>query len=73
VFVARISRMSAAFKAGIQPGDVIVSFNGTAVEEPSHLNRLISDSKIGTTASISVIHEGKRVDLKVPIERVPRR
>jgi serine protease Do len=73
VFVARIARNSAAYKSGIQPGDVIVSFNGTAVEEPSHLNRLISDAKIGTTASIGVIREGKRVDLKVPIDRVPRR
>jgi len=73
VFVARIARNSAAFKSGIQPGDVIVSFNGTSVEEPSQLNRLISDARIGTTASIGVIHEGKRVELKVPIERVPRR
>jgi serine protease Do len=73
VIIARISRTSAAYKSGIQPGDVIVSFNGMSVEEPSQLNRLISDSKIGTTVSIGVIHGGKRVELKVPIERVPRR
>jgi serine protease Do len=73
VFVARIGRNSVAYKSGIQPGDVIVSFNGTAVEDPSHLNRLISDAKIGTTASIGVIREGKRVELKVPIDRVPTR
>jgi len=71
--VARISRYSAAYKSGIQPGDVIVSFNGTTVEDPSQLNRLISDSKIGSTAAIGLIHDGKRTELKVPIDRVPRR
>jgi Do/DeqQ family serine protease len=73
VFVARIGLKSAAYKSGIHPGDVIVSVNGTTVEEPSHLNRLISDSKIGSTATIVVSREGKRVELKVPIDRVPRR
>jgi S1-C subfamily serine protease len=73
VFVARIAQNSAAYKSGIQPGDVIVSFNGTAVEEPSHLNRLISDAKIGSTASIGVFRAGKRVELKVPIDRVRSR
>jgi len=73
VIIARIDRTSAAYKSGIQPGDVIVSFNGMSVEEPSQLNRLISDSKIGTTVNIGLIRGGKRVELKVPIERVPRR
>ena len=73
VFVARIAQNSAAYKSGIQPGDVIVSFNGTAVEEPSHLNRLISDAKIGSTAAIGVFRGGRRVELKVPIDRVRSR
>jgi serine protease Do len=73
VFIARISQNSAAYKSGILPGDVIVTFNGTAVEEPSHLNRLISDAKIGSTATIGVYRQGKRVELKVPIDRVRSR
>ena len=42
-------------------------FNGTSVDDPSHLNRLVSDSKIGSTAVIGVYRDGRKVDVKVPI------
>ena len=67
VYLSRMSRTSSAYRSGIQPGDVIVSFNGTSVEDPSHLNRLVSDSKIGSTAVIGVYRDGRKVDVKVPI------
>ena len=46
--------------------------NGTPVEDPSHLSRLVSDAQIGSTAAVTVIRDGKRVTLKIPIARVPR-
>ncbi|HZM58425.1 MAG TPA: trypsin-like peptidase domain-containing protein [Vicinamibacterales bacterium] len=67
VYLSRMSRNSSAYRSGIQPGDVIVTFNGTAVEDPSHLNRLVSDAKIGSTAVVGVYREGRRVEVKVPI------
>jgi hypothetical protein len=33
---------------------------------------MVSDATIGSTASVTVIREGKRVELKIPIGRVPR-
>jgi len=67
VYLSRMSRNSSAYRSGIQPGDVIVTFNGTAVEDPSHLNRLVSDAKIGSTAVVGVYRERQRVEVKVPI------
>jgi Do/DeqQ family serine protease len=67
--VYQLSRASAAYKAGIQPIDVITTFNGTPVEDPGHLSRLVSDARIGSTATVGVIREGRRVELKVPIAR----
>src|SRR5688572_27748166 len=67
--VYQLSRNSSAFKGGIQPIDVVVSFNGTPVEDPGHFSRLVSDARIGSTASIGVIREGRRIDLKVEIAR----
>ena len=49
----------------MQPDDVIVSFNGTPVEDPGHLSRLVSDARIGSTAALGVIRDGRRVELKV--------
>ena len=70
--VYRMYRTSPAYQSGMRPGDVVVAFNGTPVEDPSHLSRLVSDAQIGSTASVTVIRDGKRVALKVPIVRVPR-
>jgi Do/DeqQ family serine protease len=65
--VYEMVRRSSAYEGGIRPGDVIVSFNGTAVEDPGHFSRLVSDAKIGSVATIGVIREGRRQELKVTI------
>jgi Do/DeqQ family serine protease len=67
--VYQLSRNSSAFKGGVQPIDVIVSFNGTPVEDPGHFSRLVSDSPIGSTVALGIIREGRRLDLKVEIVR----
>jgi Do/DeqQ family serine protease len=69
--IYQMLRSSSAYQAGILPGDVIVSFNGTQVEDPGHFSRLVSDSRIGTVVTIGVIREGRRQDLKVTITRPP--
>jgi serine protease Do len=66
-FVNQIDRRSPAYGAGLQPTDVIVSFNGQSVEDPAHLVRLVADAKIGTTATVGVLREGKPVTLHIPI------
>ena len=70
VFVSVMYRNTTAFQAGLRPGDVIVSFNATTVDDPSHLSRLISDAKINSTATVGIYREGKRLELKMPIARI---
>jgi serine protease Do len=67
VFVNRIDRRSPAFRGGLQPGDVIISFNGQMVEDPSHLLRLVADAKIGSTSTVVVMRDGRQVTLQIPI------
>jgi S1-C subfamily serine protease len=71
--VARMSRSSAAYAAGIRPGDVIVSFNGTPVNDPGHFLRLLADARIGSAAVIGIDRGGTPVSLKVPVEQTGRR
>jgi Do/DeqQ family serine protease len=74
VLVARMMRSSAAYQAGLEPGDIIVAFNGQKVDEPSQLTRLIQDTRIGSVATLRVIREGREVEVKVPVESSsPRR
>jgi serine protease Do len=68
IVVNQMARASAAYKAGLQPGDIIVSFNGQAIADPSQFVRLIADSAIGSTVRIEVLREGERSTLRIPIE-----
>jgi Do/DeqQ family serine protease len=65
--VTRMQRASAAYDVGIRPGDVIVRFNTTAIDDPSQLYRLVADARIGSDATIRVLRSGKSLDFKVPI------
>ena len=59
----------AAYRAGLRVGDVLRTFNGTAITDAGQLYRLISDAAIGSTATLGLLREGKAVAVKVPIER----
>jgi Do/DeqQ family serine protease len=65
--VSRSYQNSDAFDAGLRRGDIIVSFNGTPVDDPSQLFRLVADAPIGSTATLRVFRVGQTINLKVPI------
>jgi serine protease Do len=71
--VVRMARNSDAYEAGVRPGDVIVSFNGTKIDDPSQLYRIVADARIGSTATVRVLRNGRPVDLKVPVVSDSRR
>ena len=65
--VSRMARASEAYDAGVRPGDVIVGFNGTRVDDPSQLYRLVADATIGSMATIRILRNGRALEIKVPI------
>ena len=69
LLVQRIARASSAYAGGLRPGDIIVGFNGTAIEDGGVLLRLVQDAPIGSTATMDVIRDGRRVQLRIPIVR----
>jgi serine protease Do len=71
--IARMSRDSEAYNAGVRPGDVIVAFNGQPVQDQSQLFRMMADAKIGSTAAIKVSRQGRSMDFKLPIVADSRR
>jgi Do/DeqQ family serine protease len=69
VLITQMMRRSPAFQAGLRPGDIVVSFNGTDIADGEHLTRLIGDAPIGRPATLGIIRDGRRQQLQVPIER----
>ncbi len=67
VLVQRMRRDSSAYEAGIRPGDVIVAIGGTAVTDAAQLSRLVQDTRIGSTATMTIVRNGRRMELRVAI------
>jgi serine protease Do len=65
--VVGVQQRSDAYAAGIRPGDIIISFDGTPVDDASHFERMLSDAKIGSTATLGLLRERKQLTIKIPI------
>jgi serine protease Do len=65
--ITRMDSASEAYAAGLRPGDVIVAFGGQPVDDPTQFFRDIADAKIGTTAPIRVLRDGRRLDFTLKI------
>ena len=67
-FVAEVVPESAADKAGIQSGDVIVSVNGDEIASFQELGALISTLGSGTKVDLELIRDGERQDVQVTLD-----
>jgi serine protease Do len=65
--VSRMMRDSEAYDAGLRPGDVIVAFNGRAIEDPSQFFRFVADAKVGSVASVTALRNGREIEISLPI------
>jgi len=59
-----------ADKAGIEAGDIIIKFDGKAIDKVSDLPRMVGNVKPGTKAVVTVFRRGVTKDLPVTIAEV---
>jgi serine protease Do len=67
--VAEVVSGSPAEKAGFSQGDVVVSLNGTAIEDMRALPRKVATLKAGEKATFQVLRDGVRRTLTAAIEK----
>ena len=65
VAVEVVTKDSAAEKAGVKAGDVVVQFDGENVRSAAQLMRLVRETVAGRTVKMAVMRDGKRMDLDV--------
>jgi membrane-associated protease RseP (regulator of RpoE activity) len=65
VAVEQVTKDSAAEKAGVKAGDVVVQFDGENVRSAAQLTRLVRETVAGRTVKMAVMRDGKRMDLDV--------
>ncbi|MBN3790691.1 Do family serine endopeptidase [Burkholderia sp. Ac-20353] len=69
--VAGVLQGGPADKAGIRPGDILVSVNGDEITDTTKLLNVVAQIKPGATAKVHVVRKGKEFDLNVVIGKRP--
>lgn len=67
IYVQSVQDSSPADVAGIQPGDVIIGFDGKTVKTSTELNKLKATHKSGDVVSIEVVRDGQKIKLSVKL------
>jgi serine protease Do len=68
--VAGIDDKGPAKPAGIEPGDVVVKFDGKDVKDPKDLSRVVADTAVGKEVDVVIIRKGKEESRKVTLGRL---
>jgi serine protease Do len=69
--VSSVEADGPAEQAGVQPGDVILKFNGEPIKRWSDLPRIVGETKPGTRADMEVWRKGKNLTLTVKVGEIP--
>ncbi|EIP84881.1 serine protease [Burkholderia humptydooensis MSMB43] len=69
--VAGVLQGGPADKAGIKPGDILVSIDGEEITDTTKLLNVVAQIKPGTPAKVHVVRKGKELDVTVVIGKRP--
>lgn len=68
--VAGVDDKGPAKPAGIEPGDVVVKFDGKDVKDPKDLSRVVADTAVGKEVDVVIIRKGNEETRKVTLGRL---
>ncbi|MGY3604567.1 Do family serine endopeptidase [Bradyrhizobium sp. Leo121] len=68
--VAGVDDKGPAKPAGIEPGDVVVKFDGKDVKDPKDLSRVVADTAVGKEVDVVVIRKGNEETKRVTLGRL---
>ena len=68
--VSEVVKDSPAERAGIKRGDVILSFDGQAIDERNDLPKVVATTPVGKAVKVVVFRDGRERELKVEIGKL---
>jgi serine protease Do len=69
-WVSTVEAGAAADKAGIEPGDVILSYNNRTVRDSNELVAMVTATKPGTSVPVRIMRDGREQTLTLTIEEL---
>ncbi|MBW8000535.1 MAG: DegQ family serine endoprotease [Planctomycetes bacterium] len=71
VLIPKVSKDSAAEKAGMKKGDIVVELDGKAVDKANTFRQKVSMLKPGTKVDVVVLRDGKRKTITIELGERP--
>jgi serine protease Do len=68
--IAGVDDKGPAKPAGIEPGDVVIKFNGADVKDQRDLSRVVADTAVGKEVDVLIIRKGTELTKKVTLGRL---
>ena len=68
--VINVEKGGPAEQAGVRVGDVVLEWNGEAIDEPNELPRLVAATKPGSLAHMGLWRDGKRQTLTLRVAEI---
>ncbi|MEA2866635.1 MAG: serine protease Do, partial [Bradyrhizobium sp.] len=68
--IAGVDDKGPAKPAGIEAGDVVVTFDGKDIKEPKDLSRVVADTAVGKEVDVVIIRKGAEETRKVTLGRL---
>src|ERR1700712_1190373 len=68
--IAGVEEKGPAKPAGIEPGDVIVTFDGMDIKEPKDLSRVVAATAVGKAVDVVIIRKGEEQTKQVTLGRL---
>jgi serine protease Do len=68
--VSAVSPGGAADKAGMEPGDVIIAYNGRAVKNSNELVSAVTATRPGTSVPLRIVRDGKEQTINVTVDEL---
>ncbi|PHS32366.1 MAG: serine peptidase [Methylophaga sp.] len=69
--ISRVLPQSPAAKAGFEPGDVILKFNGKKIDTSSALPPIVGRTAIGQSVPVEIMRNNARKTMHVKVEQLP--
>jgi serine protease Do len=68
--VSAVSPGGAADKAGMEPGDVIVAYNGKAIKNSNELVSMVTATRPGTSVPVRLVRDGRERTITVTVDEL---
>lgn len=71
VILSQVTEGSAAAKAGLQAGDIVLEFRGTAVESAVQFRNLVASGRANEKIEMMILRDGKRTTISATLDARP--